>query len=263
MRQKTLLVWQVLRQSVSTQCVRQKTLLVWQVLRQSVSTQCVRQKTLLVCDRYSDRASAHSAWGRRLYLCVTGTQTERQHTVREAEDFTCVWQVLRQSVSTQCVRQKTLLVCDRYSDRASAHSAWGRRLYLCVTGTQTERQHTVREAEDITCVMGTQTERQHTVREAEDITCVRYILRQSVSTHFHLGLCELCVQAELNQKHKNKICVCVSWFVLVVMLASRRTLVQFCFGSSSSSKIVACGCCLETLSLTINGTLKRHLSLPI
>ena len=39
-------------------------------------------------------------------------------------------------------------------------------------GTQTERQHTVREAEDFTCVTGTQTERQHTVREAEDFTCV-------------------------------------------------------------------------------------------
>ena len=142
--------------------------------------------------------------------------------------------------------QKTLLVCDMYSDRASAHSAWGRRHYS-----------------DYLCVTCTQTEHRHTVLESEDITCVWHVLRQSISTYFHLGLCELCVQAELNQKHKSKISFRVSRFDLAITLASRVTLVQFCFSSPSSSKIVVCGHCFETLPLPINGTLKRHLSLPI
>ena len=43
----------------------------------------------------------------------------------------------------------------------------------------------------------------------------------------------------------------VSRFGLAVRLVSRRTSVRFCFGSPFSSKIVVCGHCLVTLSLTI------------
>ena len=45
-------------------------------------------------------------------------------------------------------------------------------------------------------------------------------------------------------------------------LVSRRTSVQFRFGSSLSSKVVVCGHCPVTLSLTIKETLKRPSSLP-
>ena len=52
-------------------------------------------------------------------------------------------------------------------------------------------------------------------------------------------------------------------FGLAVRLVSRGTLVRTCFSSPFSSKIVVCGHCLVTLSLTINETLKWFLSLPI
>ena len=47
------------------------------------------------------------------------------------------------------------------------------------------------------------------------------------------------------------------------MLVSRRTLVQIHIGSPFSSKVMACGHCLVTLSLTINETLNWLASLPI
>ena len=55
----------------------------------------------------------------------------------------------------------------------------------------------------------------------------------------------------------------VSQFGLVVRLISRGTSVQICFGSPFSSKVVVCGHCLVTLSLTINETLKWLSSAPI
>ena len=45
-----------------------------------------------------------------------------------------------------------------------------------------------------------------------------------------------------------------------VRLVSRRTSVRICFGSPS--KVVVCGHCLVTLSLTVNETLKWLSSLP-
>ena len=53
----------------------------------------------------------------------------------------------------------------------------------------------------------------------------------------------------------------VSWFGLAVLryilrLVSRVTSVRIRFGSPFSSKVVVCGQCLVTLSLTINETLK-------
>ena len=48
-----------------------------------------------------------------------------------------------------------------------------------------------------------------------------------------------------------------------VRLVSGRTSVRFRFGSPLSSKVVVCGHCLATLSLTINETLKWLSSLPI
>ena len=44
---------------------------------------------------------------------------------------------------------------------------------------------------------------------------------------------------------------------------SGKASVRIRFGSPFSSKVVVCGHCLVTLSLTIYETLKRHLSLPI
>ena len=55
----------------------------------------------------------------------------------------------------------------------------------------------------------------------------------------------------------------VSQFGLVVRLVRRGTSVQISFGSPFSSKVVVCGHCLVTLSLTINETLKWLSSLPI
>ena len=46
-------------------------------------------------------------------------------------------------------------------------------------------------------------------------------------------------------------------------LVSRGTLARFRFCSPSSSKVVVCGHCLVTLSLTVNQALKWILSLPI
>ena len=46
-------------------------------------------------------------------------------------------------------------------------------------------------------------------------------------------------------------------------LVSRGTSVRIHFGSPFSSKVVICGHCLVTLSLTINVTLKWLSSLPI
>ena len=46
-------------------------------------------------------------------------------------------------------------------------------------------------------------------------------------------------------------------------LVSRRTSVLIHLGSPFSSKVMVCGHCLVTLSLTINETLKWHSSLPI
>ena len=51
--------------------------------------------------------------------------------------------------------------------------------------------------------------------------------------------------------------------VSVVRLVSRGILLQIRFGSPFSSKVVVCGHCLVTLSLTINETLKWLSSLPI
>ena len=47
-----------------------------------------------------------------------------------------------------------------------------------------------------------------------------------------------------------------------VGLVSRTSDVRFLFGSPFSSKVVVCGHCLGTLSLTINETLKWLSSLP-
>ena len=46
-------------------------------------------------------------------------------------------------------------------------------------------------------------------------------------------------------------------------LESGRTSVRYRFGSPFSSKVVVCGHCLVTLSLTTNETLKWLSSLPI
>ena len=54
----------------------------------------------------------------------------------------------------------------------------------------------------------------------------------------------------------------VSRFGLAVRLVSRGTSVRIRFGSPFSAKIVVCGHCLVTLSLTINETLKWLSSLP-
>ena len=55
----------------------------------------------------------------------------------------------------------------------------------------------------------------------------------------------------------------VSQFGLVVKLVSSRTSVRFHFGFPFSSKVVVCGHCLVTLSLTINETVKWLSSPPI
>ena len=62
-------------------------------------------------------------------------------------------------------------------------------------------------------------------------------------------------------KHFKKILV--SRFGLGVRLVSRGTSVRIRFGSPFSSKVVVCGHCLVTLSLTINEILKWLSSLPI
>ena len=54
-----------------------------------------------------------------------------------------------------------------------------------------------------------------------------------------------------------------SRFGLAVRLGSRGSSVRIRFGSPFSSKVVVCGHCLVTLSLTINQTLKWLSSLPI
>ena len=54
----------------------------------------------------------------------------------------------------------------------------------------------------------------------------------------------------------------VNWFGLEVRLVSKGTSVRIRFGSHLSSKVVVCGHCLVTLSLTINETLKWLSSLP-
>ena len=46
------------------------------------------------------------------------------------------------------------------------------------------------------------------------------------------------------------------------VISSRGTLVRICFRSPFTSKVVVCGCCLVTLSLTIMKTLKWLSSLP-
>jgi len=48
-----------------------------------------------------------------------------------------------------------------------------------------------------------------------------------------------------------------------IRLVSGRTSVRYRFGSPFSSKIVVCGQCLVTLSLTINETITWLSSLPI
>ena len=57
--------------------------------------------------------------------------------------------------------------------------------------------------------------------------------------------------------------MCVSQFVLAVRLVSKGTSVRIRFGSPFSSKIVVCGQCLVTLSITTNETFKWLSSLPI
>ena len=54
-----------------------------------------------------------------------------------------------------------------------------------------------------------------------------------------------------------------SRFVLKVRLVSRGTSVRIRFGSPFSSKVVVCGHCLVTLSLTINQRLEWLSSVPI
>ena len=54
----------------------------------------------------------------------------------------------------------------------------------------------------------------------------------------------------------------VSRFGLAVKRGKQRTSVRIRFGSLFSSKVVVCGYCLVTLSLTINETLKWLSSLP-
>ena len=49
----------------------------------------------------------------------------------------------------------------------------------------------------------------------------------------------------------------------LLRLVSGRTSVRYRFGSPFSSKVVVCGHCLVTLSLTVNETLKWLSSLPI
>ena len=58
------------------------------------------------------------------------------------------------------------------------------------------------------------------------------------------------------------ISICVSRFGLAVKLVSRGTSVRIRIGSPSTLKVVVCGHCLVTLSLTIHETLKWLSSLP-
>ena len=65
--------------------------------------------------------------------------------------------------------------------------------------------------------------------------------------------------------HKNRGSVPLSSNRLgpAVRLVNRRASVRFHFGAPLSSKVVVCGHCLVTLSLTANETLRRLSALPI
>ena len=67
---------------------------------------------------------------------------------------------------------------------------------------------------------------------------------------------------QLLDKDRSVVLSCHLSFFFVLLIC-RRTSVLFHFGSPFSSKVVVCGYCLVTLSLTINETLKWLSSLPI
>ena len=75
------------------------------------------------------------------------------------------------------------------------------------------------------------------------------------------------IRSKGHYSYANATITLLCWFPLtcrpLLRLVNRGTPVRIRFGSPFSSKVVVCGNCLATLSLTINETLKWLSSLPI